>query len=126
MLRESSGVRKRVEHAEAAIRQQQEDTLGAENTGGTTTEPKTKFHEIIVAIGQSLSNIASFDNRENWEDEDDEETQQGQQSETDDPGWVMSTITKTVKQQMEKLRQKQIKLDELIQLRCEDAPNYYR
>ena len=46
--------------------------------------------------------------------------------ENDDPGWVMGTITKTVQQCMERFRQKQMKLDELTQPRCEDAADCFR
>jgi hypothetical protein len=47
-------------------------------------------------------------------------------SEDDEPGWVMGTITKTVRQGMERFRQKQMKLDELTQPGWEDAAGYIR
>jgi len=50
----------------------------------------------MVAIRDSLSDLASSDNGEDGEDEDDEETEQGQLREDDEPGWVMGTIMKTV------------------------------
>jgi hypothetical protein len=51
---------------------------------------------MIVAIGDSLSAIASSDNGHRGVNGDDEETEQGQLSEDDEPSWVMGTITKTV------------------------------
>jgi len=52
----------------------------------------------MLAIGDSLSNIASSDNREDEKDEDDAKTDQAQLSEDDEPGWVMGTIAKMVRQ----------------------------
>jgi len=124
--RETAGSRKQVEDAEAVIRPEQEDTEAAENAGLTTTEPKKTFHEIIVAIGDSLSDVATSDDGGDWDDEDDEETEQCQLSEDNEPCWVMSTITKTVQQCMERFQQKQIKLDKLTQPGWEDAANYSR
>jgi len=69
----------------------------------------------MVAIADSVSDLASSDNGENGEEEDDEETEQGKMSEDDKPGWVMGTISRTVQQCMERFRQKQMKLDELTQ-----------
>jgi len=80
---------------------------------------------MLVAIGDSLSDLASSDNGVDGEDEDDEETEQGKLSEDDEPGWVMGTITKTVQKRMERFRQKQMKLDELTQLGWEDAADYF-
>jgi hypothetical protein len=92
----------------------------------TSREPEKPFEEMLVAIGDSLSDLASSDNAEDGEDEDDEETEQGKLSEDDEPGWVMGTITKTVKQHMEKFRQKQMILHELSEPRWEDAADYFR
>jgi len=91
----------------------------------TAGEPKITFEEMLIAIGDSLSDLAGSDNGEDWEDEDDEETKQGRRSDDDEPGWVMGTITNTVQQCMERFRQKQIKLDELTHLGCEDAAKYF-
>ena len=46
----------------------------------------------MVAMGESLSNIANSDDRDNGEDEENEDTEQGKLSEDDKPGWVMGTI----------------------------------
>ena len=84
------------------------------------------FEEMLVAIRDSLSVLASSDDGEDGEEEDDEETEQGNFSEDDEPGWVMDKINKTVQQRMERFRQKQMKLDELTQPGWEDAANYFR
>jgi len=123
--RETAGARKRVEDAEAAVQQEQEDMTRAEIAGLMSSEPEKTFEEILVSLGDSLSDLASSDDGENGEDEDDVETEQGNLGEDDEPGWVMGTITKTVQQRMERFRQKQMKLDELTQPGWEDALDYF-
>jgi hypothetical protein len=123
--RETAGARKRVEDAEAAVQQEQDDMTQAEIAGLTSREPEKTFEEMLVAIGDSLSDLASSDDGEDGQEEDDEETEQGNLSEDDEPGWVMGTITKTVQQRMERFRQKQMKLDELTQTGWEDAADYF-
>jgi hypothetical protein len=81
---------------------------------------------MLVAIGDSLSDLASSDDGEDGEDEDDEETEQGNLTKDDEPCWVLGTITKIVQQRMERIRQKQMKLDELTQQGWEDAAEYFR
>jgi len=98
----------------------------AEIAGLTSREPEKTFEEMLVAIGDSLSDLASSDDGEDGEDEDDEETEQGKLSDDDEPSWVMGTITKTVQQRMESFRQKQMKLDELTKPGWEDAADYFR
>jgi hypothetical protein len=66
---------------------------------------------MMAAIGYSLSDLASSDDGEDGEDED-EETELGKLSEDDEPGWVMGTISKSVLQRMESIRQKQMKLEQ--------------
>jgi len=110
--RETAGARKRVEEAEAAVQQEQDDMVHSEIAGLTSREPEKTFEEMMAAIGDSLSDLAGSDDGEDGEDED-KETEQGKLSEDDEPGWVMGTITKTVQQRMESFRQKQMKLDEL-------------
>jgi len=51
---------------------------------------------MMVAIWDSLSDLASSDDGEDGEDEDDNETEQGQLSDDDEPDWMMCTLTKTV------------------------------
>jgi len=124
--RETAGARKRVEDAEAAVQQEQDDMTHAEIAGLTCREPGKTFEEMLVAIGDSLSDLASSNDGEDGEDEDDEETEQGNLSEDDEPGWVMGTITQTVQQHMERFQQKQMKLDVLTQSGWEDAADYLR
>jgi hypothetical protein len=124
--RETAGARKRVEDAEGAVQQEQEDMPHAEIAELMCREPEKTFEEMLVAIGDSLSDLATSDDGEDGEEEDDEETQQGNLSEDDEPGWVMGTITTTVQQRVERFRQKQMKLDELTQLGWEDAADYFR
>jgi hypothetical protein len=123
--REIAGARKRVEDAEAAVQQEQDDMTHAEIAGLTPREPETTFEEMMAAIGDSLSYLASSDDGDDGEDED-EETELGKVSEGDEPGWVMGTIYKRIQQGMESFRQKQIKLDELQQPGWEDAADYFR
>jgi len=93
--RETTGARKRVEDAEAAVQQQQDHMAHAEIAGVMFREPEKTFEEMMAAIGDSLSDLASSNNGEDGEDED-EETEQGKLSEDDQPSWVMGTISKTV------------------------------
>ena len=101
--RETTGARKRVEDAEAAVQQEQDNMAHAEIAGLTPREPEKTFEEMMAAIGDSLSDLASSDDREDREDED-EETELGKLSEDDEPSWVMGTISKTVQQSMESFR----------------------
>jgi len=94
--RETAGARKRVEDAEAAVQQERDDMTHAELAGLTSRKPEKTFEEMLIAIGDSLSDLACSDDGEDGEDEDDEETVMGKLSEDDEPGWVMGTITQTV------------------------------
>ena len=122
--RETAGARKRVEDAEAAVQQEQDDMTYAEIVGLMSREPEQMLEEMLVAMGDSLSDLACSDDGEAGEDEDDEETEQGKLSNDDEPGWVMGTITETVLQRMKSFRQKQMKLDELTQPEWEKAAYY--
>jgi hypothetical protein len=95
----------------------------AELAGLTSRKPEKTFQEMLVSIGDSLSDLACSDD---GEDEDDEETGQGKLSEDDEPGWVMGTITNTVQQRMDRFRQKEMKFDELTQPGWEDAADNFR
>jgi hypothetical protein len=88
-------------------------------------ESEKTFEEMLVAIGHSVSYLASSDNQEDRADEDDDKTQQGKLSEDDEPGWVMGKITRTVQQGMERIGQKQMKFDKLTQPGWEDARYYF-
>jgi hypothetical protein len=124
--RETTGVRKRVEDVEAAVRQEQDDMMHAEITRLRTREPEKTCEEMLGAIGDSLSDLGSSNDGEDGEDEDDQQTEQGKLSEDDEPGWEMGTITKTVEQRMERFQQKQMELDELTQPGWEHAADYFR
>jgi hypothetical protein len=86
----------------------------------TSREPEKTFEEMLVTIGDSLSDLATSDDEEDGEDEDDEETEQGK----DESGCVMGTITQMVQQYMERCRQKQMELHESTHPGCEDAADY--
>ena len=87
----------------------------AELAGLKSRKPEQTFEEMLIAIGDSPSDLACSDNGEDGEDEDDEVTEKGKLSEDDEPGWVIGTITKTVQQRMERFRHNQMKFDELSQ-----------
>jgi len=122
--RETAVTRKRVQDAETAIMQ---DMTTAENGCVTTGKPEITFEEMLNAIGNSLSDLASSDDEQNGEDEEDdkEDTQLGKLSDDDEPGWVMGTITTAVQHRMESFWQKQMRLDELTQPGWGDAANYF-
>jgi len=124
--RETAGARKRVEDAEEEVQQEQDDMTHAELVGLNSRKPRKTFEEMMVALGDSLSDLASSDDGEDGEDEDDEDTEQGKLSEHNEPGWVMGTITKTVEQRMERFRQNQLKFNQLTQPGWEDAADYFR
>jgi len=104
--RETAVATKRDQDADTAIRRVQEDMRNAEMVGSTSKKPEITLEEILNAIGDSLSNLASSNNEEDQEDEDaDEQTEQGRLSEDAAPGWVMGAISKTVHHSMESFRQ---------------------
>ena len=78
MERETALARKRVEDAETAIKQEQDHMRNAEKAGLKTTKPETTFQEMLNAIGDSLSDLASSD--------DEEDPAGGKPSEDDEPG----------------------------------------
>jgi hypothetical protein len=123
--RETAVARKRVQEAETAILQ---DMMTAETGGATTGKSETTFEEMLNAIRDSLSDLASSDDEQDGEDkeDDEEDTELGKLSDDDEPGWVMGTINKTVQHGMESFRQKQMRLDELTQPGWGDAANYFR
>jgi len=90
----------------------------AGNEGSTTGKHETSFHEQLNPIRDSLSNLASSENKGNGEDEkdDEEDTEHGQLSEVDEPSWVIGQIFSIVQLGMENVHQKQMRLGELKQL----------
>jgi len=125
---EAAVARKRVQDAETAIMQAQGHMTSVEKAWSTTTQPETWFETMLNAIRDSLSDLAGSGNEEDGDDEDDDEedAELGKLSKDDEPGWVMSTISKTVPHRMESFRQMQMRLDELTQLGWGDAANYFR
>jgi len=124
--RETTGARKRVEDAEAAVQQEQDDIRNNELAGLTSRKPEKTFEEMLITIGDSLNELASSNDAEDGEDEDDEETEKGKLSEDDEPGRLMGTITKTVQQRMKRFQLTQMRFDELTQPRWEKAADYFR
>jgi len=124
--RETGGARLRIGDGETAVQQEEEDMKNAENAGLTNQEPEKTVHGMMVAIGGSLSDLASSDDGEDGDGDAIGETEQGKLSEGDEPGWVMGTINKTVQQPMERFLQKQMKCDELTKLGYEAAADYFR
>jgi len=124
--RETAGAKKRIEDAKAAVQQEPEDMKHAEIAGLMAREPEKTSREMMVAIRDSLSDLASCDDGENGEDMDDEQTEKGMVSEDDEPHWVMGTITKMVQQRMERFQQKQMTLDELIQPGWQNVAGSFR
>jgi hypothetical protein len=84
--RETAGARKRVKDAEAAVQQKQDYMTHAEIMGSTSGEPEKTFEEMLVANGDSLSDLASSDDVEDGYDEDDKETEQGKLGEDEESG----------------------------------------
>jgi len=125
--REIAVATKRVEDAETAIKQKQEDMSNVEKAGLTTRDPEKTFEKMLNAIRDSLSDLASSEDEEDAEDEEeDDDTEQGKLSEDDKPGWVMGTISKTVQRRMERFCQKQMRLNELTQPGWGDAADHFR
>jgi hypothetical protein len=65
--RETAGARKQVEDTEAAVQQEQDDMTHADIAGLTSREHEMTFEEIVAAIGDSLSDLASSDDGEDGE-----------------------------------------------------------
>jgi len=72
VARETAGARKQSEDAEAAVQQVQDDMTHAEMVRLTSREPEKTFEEMLVAIGDSLTDLASSNDGEDGEDEADE------------------------------------------------------
>jgi len=126
--RETAVATKWVQDAETAIMQEHKHMRNVEKAQWTTTKAETTFEEMLNAIGDSLSYLASSEDEEDGEDEhdDEEDTQLGKLSEDVELAWVMGTMSKTGQQRMESFRQKQMRLDKLTLPRCGDAADYFR
>jgi len=68
--------------------QEQEHMGNVEKGRSTTTKPGITFEEMLNAIGDRLSDLASSEDKEDGEDEDDDEEDPGygKLSEDDEPG----------------------------------------
>jgi hypothetical protein len=97
----------------------------AEVVGMMNREPEMTIEEMMVAMRDSLSNLASFDDGQDGEDMVDPETEQGKLSKDDEPGCVMGTIAKIVLQCTERFPQKEMKLDKSTKPGLEDAVKYF-
>jgi len=62
--RETAGARKQVEDTEAEVQQERDDVTNDGIAGLTSREPEKTFEEMLVAIGDSLSHLASSDDGE--------------------------------------------------------------
>jgi len=111
-----------------ATMQEQKHMGNVENRWSTTTNLEITFEEMLSAIWESLSDLASSEDEEDGEDEDDDEANTGHDklSKDDEPGWVMRTISKTVQHNMESFRQMQMRVDELMQPGWGDATDNFR
>jgi hypothetical protein len=63
--RETAMARKRVQDTETTIMQ---DMTNAENGSATTGKPETRFEEMLNAIGDSLSDLASSHDLQHGQD----------------------------------------------------------
>jgi len=106
--RETAVARKRVQDAQTAMMQQKEHMVNVEKGRSITTKPEIRFDEMLNAIGDSLSDLASSEDEEDGEDNDDDEedTGHGKLSDDDEPVWVMGTISNMVQHRMESFWQK--------------------
>jgi len=84
------------------------------------------FQAMMVAIEDSLSDLASSNDWEDGENEDDEEPEQGKLSKDDEPGRVMGTMSKTGHHRMERFRHKPMKLNKLTHPGWGDTADYFR
>jgi len=76
----------RVEGAKAAVQHWQDDMKQDKIARLTNREPENTSHGMIVAIRNSLSDLAISDSVEDRYNEDDEEIEHGKLSEDDEPG----------------------------------------
>jgi hypothetical protein len=73
--RETAGARKRVGDADVVVQQEQNEMTHAEIAGLMSRKPTKTFEEMLVAIGDSLSDLPTSDDGEDGEPEDDKETE---------------------------------------------------
>jgi hypothetical protein len=112
--RETAVARIRVQDTEKAMMQEQELMGNFEEGRYTTIKHGISFQEMLNAVGDSLSDLATSENEGEGGDHDDDEKDigHGKLSKDAEPGFVMGTISKTVQHCMKSFRQKQMILDE--------------
>jgi len=86
-----------------------------EKAWSATTKPEITLKEVLNAIGDSLSDVASSDAVDDGEDEDDDEGDTGlcKLSEDDQPSWELGSMSKTGHPRMESFLSKEMRLEEL-------------
>jgi len=125
--REPAVARQALEDAETAIALEQGDGWIAANVGWKIWQPEHTFVEMMLAIGDSLSDLASSNNEQDWEDDDEEDTELGQLSDDDEACWVVvGTIFETVQLHMERFRPEMMMVDRLTKPGWGDAADYCR
>jgi len=126
--RETAVGRKRVQDAEIGIMQELNIMTTVENIPVKTRKPESTFGAMLNAIEDSLSNPASFGDKQNGEDEEGNEdaTELGKLTDDDEPSWVMCAISKTIQHQMDSYRQIQMRLDKMTWPGCGDGSNCFR
>lgn len=118
--------RKRVDAAEAAIKQQQKFIRKAENEGWTSRQSEIPSEEILNAIRDGWSDLASSNNEEDMDsEEDDEHTDLGKLTKVDKPSQVMGAISNTVPQGIMIFPHKKKRLHKLTKPGCGDAAGYF-
>jgi hypothetical protein len=82
---------------------------------------------MLNSIGDSVSDLASSEDKENRADKDEEEEDTGhcKLSQDDEPSWVMGTYCNTAQHHRERFEQNQKRHDELTQQRWGDAADYF-
>jgi hypothetical protein len=126
--RQTAVARTRVQDAQTAMKQEQENMVNVHKGQSTTTMSEISFQEMLNAIADSLSDLPSSEDEEDGEDMDDDEedTCHGKLSDDDEPGLLMGTMSKTVQDSIKSFRQKQLRHDELTHPGWVDAADYFR
>jgi hypothetical protein len=99
------------------LMQKLEHKGNVEMGGSRTTKPEITFQAISNAVGYSLSDLERSQDQQDWEDKDNDEKDSGHGKliQDDEPRWSMGTISTMVPHRMERIWQKQMRLDELKQ-----------
>jgi len=85
----------------------------ADNAGLTTGEDEKNLEEMMIAVGDSLSDLATSDDEEDGDDDDEKDKELRRLSNDDEPGCVVATISTMIEQYMEESQRKRMMLDEL-------------